>query len=109
MRSVDNATMYGCEIVWPAPIGSGSLRYADEASVSGTKRCRGTSRIAAMTRSAKRSRPVSRRVACAIDAISATIWRRSRANNSSMVAATGAVPRNALKIAAMASLGLRIA
>ena len=41
------ATTSGCEIVWPAPIGSGTLSHASRASSGGTKRSRGTARIAA--------------------------------------------------------------
>ena len=47
------ATTSGCEIVWPAPIGSGTLSHASAASASGTNRSRGTSRIASSTRSSR--------------------------------------------------------
>ena len=36
-RLADAATMYGCEIVWPAPIGSAASSYARGRSGSGTK------------------------------------------------------------------------
>ncbi len=44
--SVINATMYGCEMVWPLPIDSGPSSYAFALSLSGTNACRGTDRIA---------------------------------------------------------------
>src|SRR4051812_2008990 len=43
--------MYGCEMVCLAPIGSAPAPYACEATVVGTKRCRGTSRMACRIRS----------------------------------------------------------
>src|SRR5215207_7673915 len=43
--------MYGCEIVWPAPIGSALSSYAAARSASGTNSSRGTRPIAASTRS----------------------------------------------------------
>ena len=47
------ATTSGCEIVWPAPIGSGTLSQASAASAFGTNSPRGTSRIASSTRSSE--------------------------------------------------------
>ena len=47
------ATTSGWEIVWPAPIGSGTLSQASAASALGTNRSRGTSRIASSTRSSE--------------------------------------------------------
>src|SRR3954449_204545 len=47
------ATMYGCEIVWPAPIERALSPYADERSASGTNSSRGTRPIAASTRSSR--------------------------------------------------------
>ena len=44
------ATTSGWEIVWPQPIGSGSLSHASSRRRSGTKRSRGTAAIAARTR-----------------------------------------------------------
>ena len=46
---VITATMYGCEIVCPSPIGSGRSSYANRASAAGTKRSRGTARMASST------------------------------------------------------------
>ena len=45
------ATTSGCEIVCPAPIGSGMFSHASSRRSGGTKRSRGTSAIAASTRS----------------------------------------------------------
>src|ERR1051326_3722473 len=50
-NSIMRATMYGCEIVCFDPIGSAPGPYAFAATSCGTKRWRGTSRIAARTRS----------------------------------------------------------
>src|SRR5437588_2496493 len=44
------ATMYGCEMVCFAPMGSAPGPYAFVFTSAGTKRCRGTSRIACSTR-----------------------------------------------------------
>src|SRR5512145_3332043 len=41
--------MYGCEMVWPWPIGSAVSSYARLASASSTNRCRGTLRIRSST------------------------------------------------------------
>src|SRR5437762_12028426 len=49
--SIMRATMYGCEIVCFDPIGSAPGPYAFDATSVGTKRCRGTSRIALRIRS----------------------------------------------------------
>ena len=46
---VITATMYGCEIVCPSPIGSGRSSYANRASATGTNRSRGTARMASST------------------------------------------------------------
>src|SRR4051812_45853026 len=51
--------MYGCEIVWPRPIGSAASAYASERSPSDTKSSRGTLSIARKTRSSTMSRPRS--------------------------------------------------
>src|SRR3954447_21274356 len=54
--SIIRATMYGCEIVCFAPIGSAPGPYAFAATTDGTKRCRGTSRIACRMRSSRMPR-----------------------------------------------------
>src|SRR6266704_2860635 len=74
--------MYGCEIVWPSPIGSGRLSYAKMSCKAGTKRCRGTFPMAAITASPNLGRPVSAPVSRAIAAISATIRARAAARGS---------------------------
>src|SRR5213592_2546536 len=51
--------MYGCEIVWSAPIGRAASSYARSRSFSGTKSSRGTRSIAASTRSSTTSLPRS--------------------------------------------------
>src|SRR5215471_9164318 len=48
--------MYGCEIVWPSPIGSATSSYARRRSFSGTNSSRGTRSIAPSTRSSATSR-----------------------------------------------------
>src|SRR5262249_11961234 len=48
--------MYGCEIVWPSPIGNATSSYARSRSSSGTNSSRGTRSIAASTRSSSTSR-----------------------------------------------------
>src|SRR6266566_4848193 len=48
--------MYGCEIVWPALIGSAASAYAASRRSSGTKSSRGTRAIAASTRSSSMPR-----------------------------------------------------
>src|SRR5437763_13932850 len=48
--------MYGCEIVWPAPIGSAASAYAASRTSSGTKSSRGTRAMAASTRSSSMPR-----------------------------------------------------
>src|SRR5256885_17145785 len=48
--------MYGCEIVCFAPIGRAPVPYAFAVYMAGTKRCRGTSRIACSTRSSRTPR-----------------------------------------------------
>src|SRR4051794_28729258 len=48
--------MYGCEIVWPSPIGSAASSYARSRSSSGTNCSRATRVIAASTRSSETSR-----------------------------------------------------
>ena len=45
------ATIKGCEIVWPWPIGKGRLRPAQSRYSAGRKRSRGTRAMAARTRS----------------------------------------------------------
>ena len=45
-----NATMYGCEMVWPRSIGSGVSSYAEARCYGGTKSSRGTERKASSTR-----------------------------------------------------------
>jgi len=45
------ATMYGCDIVWPKPIGRAASSYARARSSGGRKSSRGTRSIAASTRS----------------------------------------------------------
>src|SRR3954468_15302688 len=50
------ATMNGCEIVCFAPIGSAPAPYAFAATTAGTKRWRGTSRMAWSTRSSRTPR-----------------------------------------------------
>src|SRR5437773_196517 len=67
-----NATMYGCEIVWPAPIGSAASSYARKRNCSGTNRSRGTRAIAWSTRSSRMSRARS---------CSSTIRRRLNSNS----------------------------
>src|SRR3954471_6824645 len=57
--SIMRATMYGCEIVCFAPIGSAPAPYAFAASSVGTKRWRGTSRIACRIRSSLIPRPAT--------------------------------------------------
>src|ERR1700722_6504937 len=44
------ATVYGCEIVWPSPIGSGLSAYASFRNGGGTNSWRGTAAIASRTR-----------------------------------------------------------
>src|SRR6266542_4130928 len=44
------ATMYGCEIVWSAPIGNAASSYARTRHSGGTNRSRGTVAIASSTR-----------------------------------------------------------
>jgi hypothetical protein len=68
------ATMYGCEIVWPSPIGNAASSYARGRSGSSTKSSRGTTSIALSTRSSTMSRPRS----CA----STIRRRRSRCSSS---------------------------
>src|SRR3954467_2810778 len=53
------ATMYGCEIVWPCPIGSAASAYARRRSAVGTNDSRGTLAIASSTRASSMSRPRS--------------------------------------------------
>src|SRR3954449_5683131 len=53
------ATMYGCEIVCFAPIGSAPAPYAFAATSVGTNRCRGTSRMACRIRSSLMPRPAT--------------------------------------------------
>src|ERR1700751_2846363 len=65
--------MYGCEIVWPSPIGSAASEYATSRSSGGTKSSRGTRPIAASTRSSA----IPRRWSCR-----STIQARSSANTS---------------------------
>src|SRR5579862_3560121 len=55
-----SATMYGWEIVWPAPIGRAASAYAPCRTSSGTKSSRGTRPIAASTRSSS----IPRRRSC---------------------------------------------
>src|SRR5437763_16304989 len=50
------ATMYGWEMVCFAPMGSAPGPYAFDATSCGTKRCRGTSRMACSTRSSRMPR-----------------------------------------------------
>src|SRR5262245_56011546 len=68
--------MYGCEIVWLCPIGSGWLRYARCAWSDGTSRWRSTFPSAARTRGAIAASPVSERVSAYMASTSAT--RRAR-------------------------------
>ena len=62
-------TMYGCEIVWFSPIGSGWSPYARSRSASSTNRWRGIRRIASSTRGSV----TPRRTSC-----SSTMRSRSR-------------------------------
>src|SRR3954471_3703680 len=62
------ATMYGCEIVWPCPLGVAASAYARRRSPAGTNDSRGTRAIASSTRSSSMSRARSCR---------STICRRS--------------------------------
>src|SRR5215472_9294654 len=74
-RSVMSATMKGCEIVLSKPIGSGVSWYARGARKEGTKRCRGTLRIAASTRSSRAALPSSSLARSTwIPMTSTTIW-----------------------------------
>src|SRR3954471_20466058 len=57
--SIIRATMYGCEIVCFAPIGSAPAPYAFAATSVGTNRCRGTSRMACRIRSSLIPRPAT--------------------------------------------------
>src|SRR5438046_1796660 len=50
--------MYGCEMVWPLPIGSGWLRYASATCAAGTRRWRSTLASAARTAGDMLERPV---------------------------------------------------
>ena len=50
------ATMYGCEIVWPEPIGSGRVVVGAVAELLGDEEWRGTRSIASSTRSSSMSR-----------------------------------------------------
>ena len=58
------ATMYGCEIVWPCPIGSAVSSYARLESASSTNKWRGTLRMRSSTASfvmpCSRRRAISR-------------------------------------------------
>ena len=54
---VMSATMYGCEIVCPSPMGSGVSAYASAPASPGTNRWRGTERMAASTSSSRRPAP----------------------------------------------------
>src|SRR5436309_913248 len=67
------ATMYGCEIVWPWPMGRAASSYARRRSRSGTKSSRGTHSIARSTSSSTMSRARSWR---------STISRRASASSS---------------------------
>src|SRR5439155_10215076 len=71
--SLMRATMYGCEIVWRAPIGSGVSSYACGCSPGSTNRWRGTRRIASRTRPSA----IPRAASCA-----ATMRLRSSSNAS---------------------------
>src|ERR1039457_3898298 len=84
--SVINASMNGCEIAAPCPIGNGVSSQACARSSAGTNRCRGVSR---MTRSTSASR-IPRASIC-----SRTILSRSAANGSaaSHRSATANAPR----------------
>src|SRR4051812_22095296 len=53
---VMQATIQGCDIVWPSPIGSAPSRYASPRTSSGRKRSRGTSIIARRTHSSSMPR-----------------------------------------------------
>ena len=68
--------MYGCEMVWPAPIESGKLPYASDASWGGTSRWRSTLPSAARTAGDMAARPVSAAVSAYIASTSATMRSR---------------------------------
>src|SRR3954467_14981375 len=53
------ATIHGCDIVCPSPIPTAPPRYASSRDSGGRKRSRGTSAIAASTRSSSIPRPRS--------------------------------------------------
>src|SRR5437899_11160620 len=57
--SLMRATMYGCEIVWRAPMGSGVSSYACARRLGSTNRWRGTRRIASRTRPSAMPRAAS--------------------------------------------------
>ena len=68
--------MYGCEMVWPLPIGSGWLRYASATCAAGTRRWRSTLASAARTAGDMLERPVSARVSAYSASTSETMRAR---------------------------------
>src|SRR5438105_5403662 len=78
------ATMYGCEIVWSAPIGSAASSYARSRNSSGTNSSRGTRAIASSTRSSSipRARSWCSTMAFRLEAVSDNTLKRLRVRGS---------------------------
>ncbi len=85
--AVIRATMYGCEIVCPAPTGSGASSYAAPTSAAGTKQCRGTAAMAARVRRSRMPRA----------AICTATMRRRSVRRASIRTAASALPGNRLR------------
>src|SRR6267154_3039982 len=93
--------MYGCEMVWPSPMGSGASSYARPRNSAGTNSWRGTCAIAANTFSSL----MWRRRIC-----SSTIARRASAKfaGNRLTAAPGFPPGFAPRTSLPSSINLNL-